>query len=137
MTGEIPMSRVATRVVLIWVGAAALVVAWAVALASGDGVGWGALALGIVAIALAWRATAGARWALVMLIFVGVFLLVFAALWSLLLIAFANGDRAFEQWLVLAILPAFGGLSMVVGSGAGLRARNRRPGADDASLPET
>ena len=62
---------------------------------------------------------------------------VFAALWSLLLIAFANGDRAFEQWLVLAILPAFGGLSMVVGSGAGLRARNGRPGADDASLPET
>jgi hypothetical protein len=123
MSRSYSIRRMPTWLSVLWIGVIASVIAWGLAWLVGRGPSVVPLIWSIGAIVLAWRASLGSRWALLILAFVGALTLLVAALYVGLVMSLTLGQQPVLEWLPIAAFPVVAAAVLTIGAVWGLRVR--------------
>ena len=113
--------------ILLWLGVLGSILAWASwgwQHANSSALAFVPLVIALGSVVIAWRASRGARWALLLLFVAGLAVLAYSSFFLVLLIVLSD-HSPIEEWLVTAGLPSLAALALLLGSLLGLRASRR------------
>ena len=106
---------------LVWAGAVGSVLAWAWAWYLARGSVAVMLFVAIASVVLAYRASAGMRWALVGLMVAGLAMFLAALYWMYMLAFVARGQVGAMDWVAVSFFPMVAAVVLLVGAVPGFR----------------